>query len=123
VASAAANVAHSAVDAVEKALGIASPSVVMAEVGSNVAEGMAVGMAANDNVGGAARDMGQSAYVEAGQAAGAATGGGGGNTYHFDIGGLHVNGAGKDMQEVTEEALALMLERAAASQGLGTVAA
>ena len=123
VGDAAAKVAHSAVDAVEGALGIHSPSVVMMDVGDNVAQGMAAGMAANDNVSAAARDMGQSAYAGAGAAVGGAGGGGGGNHYHFEVGGLHVNGAGKDVQEVSEEALALLLERAAATQGLGTAAA
>ena len=93
----------------------------MMDVGSNLAEGMAIGMAANDNVGSAARDMGQSAYVGAGQAAGSAPSGGS-NTFNVHLGGMHIDGAGKSAEEITEESMALVLERLAAAQGLGTAA-
>ena len=121
VTEAAAKAAHAAVTAVKNVLGVHSPSVVMMDVGSNLAEGMAIGMAANDNVGSAARDMGQSAYVGAGQAAGSAPSGGS-NTFNVHLGGMHIDGAGKSAEEITEESMALVLERLAAAQGLGTAA-
>lgn len=152
----ASKMAQGAVDVVKGILGIASPSLVMMSVGDNVAQGMAIGIAANDNVRSSAHDMGRTAvdaagssvagavandngqalarearnvegespYVEAGKTVGSSSGAGPANgatiENHFDI---HIDGAGKTAQEITEEMLALCFERLAAQQGLGTAAA
>jgi hypothetical protein len=123
VIDAAKNAAQSVVGAVKDELGIQSPSVVMMDVGQNVSAGMAQGIANDNSVAGAARDLGRDT-AEAGAAVGSAPApeGGGGGTLTVNVGGIHINGAGKDAQNLTEEAVSLVFERIAAAQGYGSAA-
>lgn len=118
VADAARNLALSAKNAVFGALGIRSPSRVMMRAGMYTSEGLAMGI-----------EQGQ-ADIEAaaGGAAGAAvSGASGGLGARGGTGGgivinevtIQVMGDGKTWQQVTREALALVLEEAALQAGLG----
>jgi hypothetical protein len=114
------NLASKVIGTFKTTLGIASPSRVMMQMGVHVAEGTAQGMdAGTDRVATAAEDMGGAAI---GGAAGGMSGGrgrgGAGASVVFEKGSIVIDGAGKSALEITEEMLAMVFERLAASQGL-----
>jgi hypothetical protein len=99
-------VVDGAIGAAKKALGIASPSKVFAEIGANTAEGMTGGV--EDNAGeveGALEKMVAPPAAESGDASGASAGGGGagGNTYN-----ITVNAPGGDAGSIVGEIRSLL---------------
>lgn len=107
--------ASGAKNAFKGALGISSPSKVMMELGGHVAGGVAEGMS----------DGASDVHAASGALAGAATGGfaggasgGGGKTITINVGGLTVHAPNaKDMNDISEAAFALLMERVALTQG------
>lgn len=117
VADAARALARSALSAIKGALGISSPSRVMLQMGGYTAEGMAEGLEkGTPDVAMAAQGMGSAAV---GGAAAGAGGGGGGRKIevHVEPGAVVIHGAGGDVMALTEEALALLLEKILLQQG------
>jgi hypothetical protein len=123
--------AAKAEQAFKKKLGIASPSRVFMGLGMHTAGGFAVGMrAGTPAVRSSATRMAATAYVgasrgpqtftprrgerERGESARAS--GGSGITVH--VGGIHIQGAGKGADELTETAVSLLFEKMALHQGL-----
>lgn len=119
VISAVSGLADSALGAFKGVLGIHSPSAVMAKMGDHVATGAAEGI--DDGAGkveSAAKGMG--AGVTGGAAKGMGGGGSGGSkggsrTINIEAGALVIHAGGST---VTDEGLALALERLLATQGL-----
>ena len=122
VIDAAKNAAQALVTAVKDELGVHSPSVVMMEVGKNVSAGMAQGIANDNSVAGAARDLGRDTAEAGATVANAPASEGGGGSLTVNVGGIHINGAGKSAEDLTEESVALVFERMAAAQGYGSAA-
>lgn len=126
VIAAVGRLASSAVSSFKAALGISSPSKVMMRFGGYTAEGFASGMDAGTvRVQASARRMSGEAVGEIAMGArgpGAAgrggRGAGGAMQVTFAPGSIVISGAGKSALEITEEMLAAVLERIAASQGL-----
>ena len=120
VVNAVKGLANGAKNAFKGALGIASPSKEMAKLGKFAGEGVAVGLdASTSTVSSAAGDLGGSTL---GATAGGASGGGksgGGVTVNIASGAIVIQGAGKGAEDLTEQAISLMFERIALSQGLG----
>lgn len=123
VVSAAKGLADSAAGAVKGALGIASPSKVMMAMGEHTGDGMALGLDASaDGVASSATGVATSA-VEAVASAPApsapAGGGGGGLTVTVEAGAIVIQGGSADsVVDLTEQALAQLLERIASQQGV-----
>jgi hypothetical protein len=114
------NLGGSIIDSLKGALGVHSPSTEMMKIGNFAGQGLALGMkASNDNVGGAAASM--SGATMGGAAAGAKGGPSSGGGIHIDSITININGAG-NAHELTEQAAALIFERIALEQGLGTAA-
>jgi hypothetical protein len=127
VVSAAIGVAKGAVDAVKKALGIASPSKVMMQIGTHTTDGLANSIedgaadvhAAARGAGGAAIAGAKDGIAGASGRAGAnGASGAGGVQITVEAGAIVINGSGGDVMSLTEEALALLLERLAIQRGL-----
>jgi hypothetical protein len=120
VVSAAKGLAAGAVSAVKSALGIASPSRVMMEIGAHMAAGTAQGL--DTGAPSVRAASGRMAGAGAGGAATANNGGraGGSMSVTFAPGSIVIDGAGKSAMEITEEMVALVFERLAATQGLAT---
>lgn len=123
VIGAAKDLAGSALDAVKSTLGIASPSKVMMQLGGHTAGGFASGIEGGSGaVAGAAGGMGggakDAAYAASSYGGGGGKGGGGGGVV-VNVGGITIEGAGKGAEDLTEEAVSLIFERVALSQGLG----
>lgn len=126
VADAAKSLAMSAKNAVFAAMGIASPSKVMIQAGKHTAAGLALGIESGTGdveaaAQGSARAVVRGAAGTPG-AAGASAAGRGGLTIRIEAGAVVVQGGGSIL-ELTEEALALVLERAAARAGLAPAGA
>ncbi len=135
--TAASDMASKALAAAKAVLGVASPSQEFAEVGHFSTEGMAKGLAANDNATKAAGDMGSKALGAAAAAsgggaaggaggAGAAGGGGGGISITINIGaGVTPAAAAAVKAALAEELpkLEAMLRRVARDQAEGKAAA
>ena len=120
VADAAKALALSAKNAVFGALGIASPSRVMLKAGRHTAEGFALGVeAGTDDVEAAAQGTADAATTGASSGGGGRGGAGGAValTVKVEAGAVVINGAGGNVLELTEEALALLLEKVAARAG------
>ena len=118
------NLAKSALGAFKSALGIASPSRVMAVQGGHMAAGAAMGVDAGaPKVAAASKRMGSAATKGAaeggakGAKGGAAKGGKGGVSVTFEAGAIVISGVAGAL-ELTEEAIALVFEKIAAEQGL-----
>jgi hypothetical protein len=108
VADAARALAQSALSAIKGALGIASPSKVMLQMGGYTAQGMAQGISkGTPGVRMAARGMGSAAA--GGAAAGAGGGGGSKIEVHVHEGAIVIHGA-RDAESMTKEAVALVFE-------------
>lgn len=106
-------------DVVKKALGIASPSKVMMEIGGHTAEGMALGIERGQKrVESATEGLADSAVSGAGGGGGKGRSSGG-ITLHLAAGAIVIQGAGSSGEalQLTEEALTSVLERWALSQG------
>lgn len=119
VVDAAKNLAKGAMDSVKKALGIASPSKIMMQLGGHTAGGFAQGIASGTgDVASAASGMGGAAASGA-AAAPAASSGGGGVT--VNVGGITINGAGSSGEALalTEQQVSRVFERLVLTQGLG----
>lgn len=111
--------AGGAIDAAKNALGIASPSKVMMQIGTQTGEGFAGGLgdAAND-VHGASSGMATAAVKgasEGGGAAPVAAASGGSTTIQVSV---QIDGAGKSALEITEEMVSQVFERMALASGL-----
>lgn len=137
VVDAAKGLAQSAMDGIKGALGIKSPSTVFMQLGAHTSTGFVQGIAAaNDNVTAATASMADAASVGAagapaiaqssasqgatsgGAAAQGASGSGvTGARVTFAAGSIVINGAGKDVGEITEEMISLVFERISAAQG------
>lgn len=112
------NLARSALNTFKSILGIASPSKVMMAMGGHVAAGASEGIDKGaPGVADSAAKLGGA--VTGGAAAGMGGAGGGAKGSLTVNGGLHVHVTGGTSAEIAEEALALIVERLAASQGLG----
>jgi hypothetical protein len=132
VTDAAKNLGKSAMNAVKDVLGIHSPSRVMLNMGMMTGAGFAGGLSAS---------TGHVASAGAGMAAGSVAGAAGSvnrnnyssasygsssssnstsNSKHtiVNVGGIHIEGGGKGATEITEEAVTLIFERIALTQGL-----
>lgn len=126
----------SAVNALKKTLGIASPSKVMMAMGGHTASGFAEGIEASaPAAAGAAAGMAGSAVAGAGASGGSmagaaaapssggsagapASGSSGGVTVTVEAGAILIQGAGKAAEEITEEMISLVWERIALQGGL-----
>ncbi len=115
------DLADGALKSAKKVLGIASPSREMAKLGGFTAEGFAAGI---DQGAGAASDAGAGLAFNARSAAassgGGSTGASGGLTVNFASGAINVAGGAGSALDLTEEALALVIEKLALEQGLVT---
>ena len=128
------NLGGSVMSGIKDVLGIHSPSIEMMKLGGHTSAGFAQGIAGGmGDVGGAATAMAgaandnaisTTAYQGSPGAAGAkgsagapAGGGSSGASVTIMPGAIVINGAGKDVTEITEEALALVLERVQYAQG------
>ncbi len=114
--------ASSATGAFKGALGIHSPSKVMMGLGGHIASGAAEGIeAGSSDVHGAASGMADSAVKGATSGGSAPSGGGGGKgaTITFESGSILINGAGKDVEGLTEELVSQVFQRMALESGLG----
>lgn len=111
--------AKAALGAAKKTLGVASDAKEGIKIGGHLASGLATGIDRGvPEVEASASAMGQAA-VDATPASPRSSGGnGGGLTINVMPGAVVIQGAG-DVLKLTEEALALLLERLALSQGLG----
>lgn len=126
VADAVRALASSAIAAIKGALGIASPSRVMMTMGDYTTQGLVSGIAGGEgDVERAAQGAGMAAVsgVDAGlsQGGGGAAGGKaakGRTEIRVEAGAVVIHGAGGDIMALTEEALALLLERLAAKAGV-----
>ncbi len=136
VASAVSGVAGGAVSAFTDFLGIKSPSKVMMALGGHTSAGFAAGLeggggavqGAASSVAGmavagasdAAQSMPAAAAGSAGASPGiaAAGGGGGGTVINIAEGAVVINGAGKDTQAISQEAVAGLFEQFALQAGL-----
>jgi hypothetical protein len=108
----------SAISALKGVLHISSPSRIMKQMGHFTAEGFAGGMDAG--TGKVEASAGKMAGAAVGGAAGGVGGGGkGGVTVNLAAGAIQVTGASGDVSELTENAVSLMFERIALTQGLG----
>lgn len=127
VADAAKQLAISAKNAVFAAMGIASPSRVMMRAGRHTAEGFALGIeAGTGDVEAAAQGTATAAIQGATAAPGKpapAPAGGGKVEVRVEAGAIQIQGAGGNILELTEEALALLLEKVTARAGLAPVGA
>ena len=102
--------------AVKTALGIHSPSRVMAAIGLSVADGMAVGIdKGSPRVEGATRGL--SSVAVSGAAKGAAPSPAKGGLV-INVGGIVIGGGGADMMRLTEDAVVSLFERVALTQGM-----
>lgn len=119
------NLASQAGGAFKGALGIQSPSTVMAGYGTNMGEGVALGL---DSSVGTVEQSSTGMATAAVEAVGAApapsmptsSGGGGGITVTVEAGAFVIQGGGgSSAAELTEQAVAVLFERVAAQQGLG----
>ena len=124
VIGAVSSLASGAVGAFKGALGIHSKSTVMMKMGGFINQGLSHGMA-NDNgaVAGAAQDMAGGVVAGASGGGAKASGcgkGGGGVTINIQPGAVVIQGAGSSGEALTltEDALALLLERVALARGL-----
>lgn len=115
VGKAASKLGRSAIDAVEGVLHIKSPSRVMMNVGVNTARGMAMGI--DDGAPDVARSAAALGAVAPAAVAKASGTNGAGQTINIKLE-LVVNNHGGPALELTEDALASLLERAAATAGL-----
>lgn len=111
--------ATGALDTFKSVLKISSPSKVMMQMGVHMGQGAAQGIdASSAMVSTAAANMAGDAATSAGSSA-AAPSSGGGITVIFQSGAIQINGGdGKGILELTEEALAEVLEKVAAQKGL-----
>lgn len=111
--------ADKATGAFKSALGIASPSKVMAGLGGHVAAGTAEGIeAGSDDVHGAASGMATAAVKGATSGGGGGDGGGaakGATTINVTV---QIDGAGKSAMDITQEMVSLVFERAALAAGV-----
>lgn len=100
VYDAAKNLANSAEDSVKSALGIASPSKVMADLGGHTADGFAAGV----DAGAPAASDAMVALATPPELAGPSSGSGGGGGVTIEVGGItiQIDGAGKSAQEIAE---------------------
>lgn len=109
--------ADSATSAFTEALGIASPSKVMMELGGHVASGAAVGIEDGiPDVHGSATSLATAAIAPMGEASGAASGGSTSttaNTFYITI-----SGAGQDVMTLSREAMASAWEASALAAGV-----
>lgn len=117
--------AKSAIAGFKSALGISSPSKVMAVQGRFAAAGVAEGMRqGGDMVASSGRSVAGRARgsFEPPPARGAGARGGKGTgagvTVHVHAGAVQITGAGRDAEDLTEEAVSLVFERIALEQGL-----
>jgi hypothetical protein len=103
-------------------LGIASPSKEFAKLGMHAGAGFAAGLdASTAGVSFSAEGMGAAATQSAAPVASrSSSGGGGGAQVTFAPGSVVINGAGKDVEQITELMLATVFEKIALTQGLGT---
>ena len=121
------NLAKSALGAFKAALGIASPSKVMAVQGGHMAAGAAMGVdagapkvaAASKRMGSAATKGAAEGGVAGGKGAKGGDKGGKGLQITFENGAIQITGAGSAM-ELTEEAIAVVFEKIAIKEGLVT---
>lgn len=123
VSKAVSDLAGKASGAFKSALGINSPSTVMMGMGVNMGEGVVGGVestegdvaASTSALAGAAVKGAASAPAPSG---GAAKSGGGGAAITFEAGSIVIDGAGKSALEITEEMIALVMQRVALGMGL-----
>lgn len=122
VVAAVRGLADSATSAFTNAMGIASPSKVMAGLGEHLGGGVAAGVDASAGVvEGATRGMADSAVggVQAAAPSSAPSGGGGGITVTLEPGAIVIQGgASASVSDLTEQAVAMIFERIASAQGL-----
>lgn len=128
VVTAAKNLGKSAVDGVKGFLGIHSPSKVMMELGVHTGRGFAGGMQASKGsvmTAGAGMGAGAAASVTGGaqtgvsaQSYGSSGSSSSSKSVVVHVGGIHIDGAGKSAEGITEEAVSLIFERVALQQGL-----
>ncbi len=112
-----AGLASAGLDAFKSILGIASPSKVMAKMGGHMGAGLEGGL--DKSAGGVADSAAELGGVAAGSAGKGAAGGAKGKGAGLTVnGGLHVHTTAGTAQGIAEEAMALILERLAASQGV-----
>lgn len=117
VVNAVKGLAGKAKDTFKSALGIASPSKEMAKLGKFAGDGVAVGLdASQSTVTSSAKDLGSA--TTGGAAGGMGGGSGGGINVTVEKGAIVIEGAGKGVEELTEQAVSLIFERIALSQGL-----
>ncbi len=117
VIGAVSGLAKSATDTFTSALGIKSPSKVMAELGGHMTSGLSGGLDAGaSDVAGASSGMASAAVKGAtsAPAPAAATSGGGGNTINVTV---TIDGAGKSAMEITQEMVAAVFARMALQAG------
>lgn len=101
-------------------LKVKSPSRVMVDIGENVAEGFAIGMRGGiPDVEGAARDLSRITIEPAANSNSRDGGGAPSRSIGPITVYITIDGAGKDAQEITEEAVATVFERIALAQGVG----
>lgn len=118
-------IASGAVGAFKAALGIASPSKVMMQMGDHTTSGLAGGIEnGTDAVAEASKGMGAAVTDGASDGAsggkGKGAGGKGGITVNIESGAIQISGASGDVLELTEEAVTAIFERIALQQGLVT---
>ncbi len=119
VTGAVSGVAESALGAFTSALGIASPSKVMMQMGGHMTDGVAEGLEdGTSDVHGASSGVADASVkgMQAG-ASGAASGGGGGGGSPITVQ-IQIDGAGKSAMEITEEMVSQCFQRMALEAGL-----
>lgn len=111
--------ATGAKNAFKGALGISSPSKEMMKLGAFAGAGVAEGLDSSvGDVHASAGGLGGAAFAGASSQAGGGSSGGGGMT--VNVGGIVISGgSGQGVLELTEEAVSLLFEKVALSQGLG----
>lgn len=125
------NLGHGAMKALKGVLGIASRSKEFAKLGMFGGEGLAYGFTRSSGmVSDAVSGVGEQAVRSGGKAIDpkqfsasvnatpSASGGGKGASVVVHVGGIHIDGAGKDSEEITETAVTLVFERVALELGL-----
>lgn len=111
------DMASHAIDTLKGALKIGSPSKVTEELGKHTVGGFAGGIDKHSDKVGDAWDGAMSSFGAPPPAA-ASGGAGGGTQITIDVGGIHIEGGAKGVEEITEEAFKQVLERLMLSQGL-----